>query len=162
MRPYDAAMHLPEMTPSRAVRFCLALVLLAVLAACQKSSPEQAIGEAIARIEQGIAEHQNAAVRAELADAFRGGPNTDPGQLDKTGVQRLLAAYFLRYKNIRVVVTGVSVEPLSHTPDQAWSNASVVLTGAEGLIPETGRIYQVRGLWVREGGDWQLRELQWE
>ncbi|HPR06084.1 MAG TPA: hypothetical protein PK620_11585 [Denitromonas sp.] len=155
-------MRLPELPLSRRARSGLCLALLTALVACQKTSPEQTIGEAIARIEQGIASHQNADVRAELADAFRGGPNTEPGQLDKTGVQRLLAAYFLRYKNIRVGVTGVSVEPLSHTPDQAWSTASVVLTGAEGLIPETGRIYQLRGLWVREGGDWQLRELQWE
>lgn len=147
---------------ARFVRFCVVLVACTVLAACEKTSPEQAIGEAIERIERGIATHQNAAVRAELADAFRGGPGADPAQLDKAGVQRLLAAYFLRYKNIGVVVAGVTVEPLSHTPDQAWSNASVVLTGADGLIPEAGRIYQVRGLWVRQGGDWQLRELQWE
>lgn len=147
---------------ARFVRICLVLVTCAVLAACEKTSPEQAIGEAIERIERGLAAHQNAAVRAELADAFRGGPGTDPGQLDKAGVQRLLAAYFLRYKNIGVVVTGVTVEPLSHTPDQAWSRASAVLTGADGLIPEAGRIYQLRGLWVREDGQWRLRELQWE
>ncbi|TVT76252.1 MAG: hypothetical protein FHP92_09530 [Denitromonas halophila] len=155
-------MRLPKIALLRLARSCLCLALIAALAACQKTSPEQAIGEAIGRIEQGIAEHQNAAVRAELADAFRGGPSTDPGQLDKTGVQRLLAGYFLRYENIHVVITRVTVEPLSHTPDQAWSNASVVLTGAEGLIPEAGRIYQVRGLWVRADGDWQLRELQWD
>ncbi|KAA3651319.1 MAG: hypothetical protein DWQ11_14310 [Proteobacteria bacterium] len=147
---------------ARFVRLCLALTLCAALAACEKTSPEQAIGEAIVRIEQGLAAHQNAAVRAELADAFRGGPAADPARLDKAGVQRLLAGYFLRYKNIGVVVTGVSIEPLSHTPDQAWSSASVVLTGADGLIPEAGRIYQVRGLWLREGGAWRLRELQWE
>ncbi|MCZ4306266.1 hypothetical protein O4G98_16135 [Zoogloeaceae bacterium G21618-S1] len=155
-------MRLPELPLSRRACSCLCLAWVIALAACQKTSPEQAIGEAIGRIEQGIASHQNADVRAELAEAFRGGPNTDPGQLDKTGVQRLLAAYFLRYKNIHVVITGVSVEPLSHTPDQAWSDASVLLTGADGLIPEAGRHYRVRGLWVREGSDWRLRELHWE
>ncbi|MBT0963703.1 hypothetical protein [Denitromonas iodatirespirans] len=141
----------------------LAAILLSLaLAACSRTPPEQAIREAVGRIEQGIAAHQNAAVRAELAEAFRGGPADDPGRLDKAGVQRLLAGYFLRYKHIGVVVTGVTVEPLAHADDQAWSDASVLLTGADGLIPEAGRHYRVRGLWVREGSDWRLRELHWE
>jgi len=138
-------------------------ILLAVLCmACARTPPEAAIRAEIAAIETALAEHDNRAVRAHLAPGFQGGPADAPSQLDHSGVQRLLAGYFLRYPNIGVVVTGLTITPLAHDPTQAWSEASVLLTGAEGLIPDTGRIYTVRGLWRQAEGDWQLAELSWE
>lgn len=146
----------------RAWRHGMAILLAVLCAACARTPPEEAIRAEIAAIETALAEHDNRGVRARLAAGFQGGPADTPSQLDHSGVQRLLAGYFLRYPNIGVVVTGLTITPLAHDPTQAWSEASVLLTGAEGLIPDTGRIYTVRGLWQQSEGDWRLVQLTWE
>lgn len=161
---------MPDPSPCAAPRHCVrsrlggpaAALLCLWLAACSAPPPETAIRAAVDRIDAALSEHDNSAVRAELAESFRGGPADEAGQLDKAGVQRLLAGYFLRYRNIHVVISGLTVEPLAHDPSQAWSDAKVVLAGAEGLIPETGRVYSVRGLWQLRDDQWQLVQLRWE
>jgi hypothetical protein len=132
------------------------------LSGCARTPPEAAIGEAVEAIDTALDAQDNAGVRRWLAEDFRGGPAGTADPLDKAGVQRLLAGYFLRYRHIGVVVSGLTVTPLAHDDTQAWSEAKVLLTGAEGLIPDTGRLYTVRGLWQRDGDDWALRELTWE
>ncbi|QID19216.1 hypothetical protein G3580_17280 [Nitrogeniibacter mangrovi] len=143
-------------------RHGLVIVLLFFCAACTRTPPEEAIRAEVAAIQSALAEHDNGGVRARLAADFQGGSSEAPTRLDPAGVRRLLAGYFLRYPHIGVVVTGLTVTPLAHDPTQAWSEASVLLTGAEGLIPETGRIYHVRGLWRQTEGDWRLVRLTWE
>jgi len=133
-----------------------------VIVACSHPAPEDGIREAVEQIETALAEHDNAGIREHLTADFLGGPEADAHRLDRRGVQRLLAAYFLRYKNIGVVVTAIQVKPLAHDPNQAWSEATVVLTGAEGVIPDTGRAYSVRGLWQYSDGVWELARLTWE
>ena len=143
-------------------RHGIAILLVTLCAACAKTPPEEAVRAEISAIENALAEHDNRGVRAHLAPGFQGGPADTPAQLDHGGVQRLLAGYFLRYPNIGMVVTGLTVTPLAHDPTQAWSEASVLLTGADGLIPDAGRIYKVRGLWLKADGDWRLQQLSWE
>jgi len=143
-------------------RHGIAILLVALCLACSKTPPEEAVRARIAAIETALAERDNSGVRSNLAPGFQGGPADAPAQFDQPGVQRLLAGYFLRYPNIRLVVTGLKVTPLAHDPSQAWSEAAVLLTGAEGLIPDTGRIYTVRGLWQQTDGDWRLVQLTWE
>lgn len=143
-------------------RIISAGVLAMSLMACERPAPEVGIRDAITDIEQAISARDNAGVREHLTDDFQGGPGDAAGSLDKRGAQRMLAGYFLRYKNIGVVVTAITVEPLAHDPEQAWSEATVVLTGTEGLIPETGRAYSVRGLWQYRDGAWRLAQLGWE
>ena len=140
---------------------CCLCVLAALLSACEKPAPEAAVREAISRIEAGIAARNNADVRAELAASFSGGPAAAPNELDMAGAQRLMAATFLRYRNIGVVVTAVRIEPLAASPDQMWSSATVLLPGAAGLVPEAGRLHEVEGVWLREEGAWRLRQLTW-
>jgi len=153
---------MPYFSTRWAYRYGIVMLMAVFCVACARTPPEEAIHEAVAAIQTALAEHDNRGVRAHLATGFQGGPADAPTQLDPGGVQRLLAGYFLRYPNIGVVVTGLTVTPLAHDPTQAWSEASVLLTGAEGLIPDTGRIYTVRGLWRQAEGDWQLAELSWE
>lgn len=149
--------------PKAPLRRSWALVLLLCLAlqACTRPGPEAAIREAIGQIEQALSARDNAGVRALLAADFQGGPEDDPASLDAPGAQRLLAGYFLRYRHIGVLVTGVSVTPIAHDPSQAWSEATVTLAGAQGLLPESGRILKVRGLWRDVDGDWLLLRLTW-
>ncbi len=162
--PHPAESNMP-CTRVRTVdrcRFLLCTMCLLVLAACAPTPPEAGIRAAVDDIAHALDAHDNAAVRAYLTDTFQGGPAAEPGQLDKAGVRRLLAGYFLRYRNIGVVISGLTITPLAHDPTQAWSDATVLLTGAEGLVPETGRLYKVRGLWTQSDGDWRLVQLTWE
>jgi len=137
-------------------------LLALMLMACERPAPETGIREAIAGIEQALGARDNAGVREHLTDDFQGGPGDAASSLDQRSVQRMLAGYFLRYKNIGVVVTAISVEPLAHDPEQAWSEATVLLTGTEGVVPERGQAYSVRGLWQFRDGEWRLAQLSWE
>ena len=46
--------------------------------------------------------------------------------------------------------------------DKAPAARRVLVTGAQGLIPERASPYALRLEWWREGDDWKLRDLRWE
>lgn len=135
----------------------IALTIAAMTSSCTRSAPEQAIREAIGRIEAGIEERDAGDVVDELAEYFKGN-----GYLDRKDVHRLLVAQFLQHQKIHVLLTNVVIEVSE--PDQMRANmtATVVATGATGLIPDDGRLWRLDADWELVGSDWQLARLSWK
>jgi hypothetical protein len=88
---------------------------------------------------------------------FQGSAN-----LDHAGTRRLLTATFLRYQNIRVIAMSSSHHIDPQTPTLGRSEAQVLVTGAQGLVPERAEPYGVKLEWRQVGGDWKLSDLRWE
>ncbi len=142
-------------------QFFLAVVMMFLLSACGKTPPEEAIGENIDALQLAIQEKDNGAVREHLSGQFRGLGERGT-HLDAGNVRQYLAGLFLRYRNINVLVSNTRVTVEEYDPYRATSTSSVVVTGAEGLIPDTARIYQVKGIWALEEGEWKLLEVSWD
>ena len=129
----------------------------ALLAACGKGDPQARL-EAAAKALQAAIEARHTGDAMDLLDEHVQGS----GNLDRDGTRRLLTATFLRYQNIRVMAMSSSHRVDPQTPTLGVSEAQVLVTGAQGLVPERAEPYKVRLEWRLVGGDWKLSDLRWE
>lgn len=129
----------------------------ALLVACGKGDPQARL-EAAAKALQAAIEARHTGDAMDLLDEhFQGS-----GNLDRDGTRRLLTATFLRYQNIRVMAMSSSHRVDPQAPTLGVSEAQVLVTGAQGLVPERAEPYKVRLEWRLVGGDWKLSDLRWE
>ena len=127
------------------------------LVACSKSDPQARLDAAVDALQAAIEARDTGDV-IDLLDAnFRGSANLDPQE-----ARRMLTGVFLRYKNIRVVAVGRKSQIDPVTPTLGRVEAQVLVTGAQGLIPERVEPYAVKMEWRLVDGDWKLSDLRWE
>lgn len=131
-------------------------LMLMVLVGCARTAPEQALRSTMAELQATIEKRDASGLQVLLADDFIG-----PEGLDRDGARRLAQGMFLRYRDI-----GAKIGPLDITL-QDDEHASVrfnaaVSGGAGGLLPESGRFYDVETGWRLQGGEWLLVSAQWQ
>lgn len=135
------------------VNWTLGAVLLLVLAACSRSTPEQALRIRIIQMQQGVEQREPARVIAPLAGDFLGN-----GGMDRQALERLLRAQLLLNQRIEVVLGPLDVRIDGQS---AQADFTVVLAGGNGRLFERGRIHQVSTHWREQDGQWQLYRAQW-
>ncbi len=140
-------------TRRAALLACVALALVA----CSRTDPEQQLLQTAQALQTAIEARDTGDVMDLVDENFRGSANLDP-----QSARRLLTATFLRYQNIKVVALapGVRIDPAA--PTLGFIESKVVVTGAQGLIPERAEPYTVRTEWRLVDGDWKLSDLRWE
>lgn len=148
-----------ERTPGMDRRRLLAAMmgLTAGLVACSKDDPQRALEAAVQQLQDRIEARDTGAVMALLDERFRAQDEHDADWARKT-----MALVFLRHARVgvTVVTSDIHLDPVS--PHIGRATAQVLLTGAQGLIPERMTPYAVEMVWRRDGADWKLRDLRWE
>ena len=129
----------------------------ALLAACGKGDPQARLEAAAKALQAAIEARHTSDVMDLLDEHFQGS-----GNLDRDGTRRLLTATFLRYQNIQVMAMSSRHRVDPQTPTLGVSEAQVLVTGAQGLVPERAEPYKVRLEWRLVGGDWKLADLRWD
>ena len=133
----------------------MVLLMLALLAGCSRSPPEQRLRERIAEMQQALEARKSADFVAGIAEDF----GSDNG-MDREGIRNLLRVQMLRNASI-----GATLGPLdiSLHGERATVKFSAVLTGGSGgLLPDSARPWSVTSAW-RDGADgWQLIHASWE
>lgn len=133
----------------------MVLLMLALLAGCDRSPPEQRLRERIAEMQQALEARKPAAFVEGIAEDF----GSDNG-MDREGIRNLLRVQMLRNASI-----GATLGPLDITlhGERATVTFSAVLTGGSGgLLPDNARPWSVTSAW-RDGADgWQLIHARWE
>lgn len=127
------------------------------LAACSKDDPQAALEAAAQRLQDALEARDSGAVFDMLDPKFRAND-----EFDRDWARKTMALMFLRYASVKVVAV-----TQSHRIDPPGSpigvtEAQIVVTGAQGLIPERAAPYTVQLRWQRDGDDWKLRDLQWD
>ncbi|WP_188109638.1 YybH family protein [Pseudohalioglobus sediminis] len=136
--------------------------LLTLLSACSPSAgPETEIRQVIEQMQTALDDRDNAGVRRHIAENFIGGPRGG-AQLEREDVRKLLAGYFLRYRDIRLLITQLEIEADPGQPELASMRGTAALSGAAQRLPETARLYRFEGRWRRIDGDWQLVRCHWQ
>ncbi|MBZ2189273.1 nuclear transport factor 2 family protein [Alcanivorax sp. JB21] len=138
-------------------RFAAVLLCALVLTACSKTPPEEAIEAAIHEMADAVTERRGAVISARLAEDFvleqYGGQST----MDRRDTQRMMAGLLLRYQDIRVVITNVSVTLDPVRDDQAEATFNALVTGGHGgLLPARGQLFRMSTDWQHDGSDWQV------
>lgn len=135
----------------------LAAAALLFTTACSKDDPQARLAAAAKALQAAIEARNTGDVMALLDEHFQGSAD-----LDRDGTRRLLMATFLRYQNIRIVAMSSSHHVDPQAPTLGRSEAQVLVTGAQGLVPERAEPYGVKLEWRLVGGDWKLSDLRWE
>jgi hypothetical protein len=146
---------------ARSWRVWLALLLLGAslfFPACSRTEPQAAL-EASARELQSALEEKNIRRVLALLSADFATPAPEDG---RAWARRTMTLMFTRYQNIRIMVLSSESRIDAQTPERATSVAKVALIGAEGLIPDNARQFQVRMGWIKEDKEWKLTRLEWE
>jgi hypothetical protein len=143
-------------------RLLTVLGITLLLGACSEPvGPEALIRANIMAMEEALAERNNGDFIDKLAASFSGG-RAGEETLDRDAAQKMLAVYFLRYRNIEILVSQVDVAIDLYEPALATSTARVALAGGEHLLPASAGLYTVHGQWQNFDGQWKLTRLTWE
>ncbi|HEY3488153.1 MAG TPA: hypothetical protein VGL10_08805 [Gammaproteobacteria bacterium] len=133
------------------------LLLLPLAVACSDTPPEQAIRAHITAMQQAVKEKKSAAAVEHLAEHFTGSHG-----LDKQGLRRMLIGLFVQHRTINVAITRMDITVNEYNPVSAKMEAVVLLTGAQGLLPQDGEILNISGDWELLDGEWLLVNARWE
>lgn len=129
------------------------LVLASALASCQRPPPEQRLRESVQSLQESIERRDAASMQDLLAEDFVG-----PDGIDRDGAWRLAQAMYLRHRNIAITLGPMEIDM---QPEHATVAFTAMLTGGSGgFLPDSGRLYDVRTGWRREGDEWQLTSAQ--
>ncbi len=134
----------------------------AALAACgQPSDPQAALEAAVQRLQDALEAKDADAVLDLLDPRFRAQSDTSEG-MDREWARKTMALMFLRYASVKVIAVTRSSRVDAAGARTGRTEAQVLITEAQGLIPERAAPYAVELQWWREGDDWKLRDLRWE
>ena len=147
--------------PRPALLTLLSLLALLLTACSKPADPVVEIEQVIEDIRSALDERSNAGVREHLADSFLGG-HEGQHNLDREAVRKLLAGYFLRYRNIQVLITSLEIQPDPVEPRLAQMQGTAALSGGNTVLPESARLYRFQGQWRKFGDDWKLTTFSWE
>lgn len=148
---------IPAAQPRRRTALAALMCLAATGLACSRAAPEQRLLEAAQALQAAIEARDTGDVMELVDEHFRGSANLEP-----QSARRMLTATFLRYQNIKVVALAPSVRIDAAAPTLGVIESKVVVTGAQGLIPERAEPYSVRTEWRLVDGDWKLSDLRWD
>lgn len=138
----------------RRLLFAIGWTATLALAACARTPPEQAVREAVAGIEEAIEAGEPRRLHGWLAEDFIG-----PGGMDRDGARQLAQASLLRYRDLSVVLGPIDV---TVEGERAQASFTAAVSGGSGhLLPDAGRIYNVRTGWRVEDGEWRLLSAEW-
>ena len=139
-------------------RAWLMAVPVALLACGKPDGPQVLLERSVQELQDALESRQTSHVMAMLDPRFRA-----QDELDADWARKTMTLVFLRYAQVRVVaVSNRSSLEDGEGGTLGLTEAKVLVTGAQGLIPERLEPYTVTLHWRREGDDWKLRDLSWE
>lgn len=147
----------PQVAAMLTRRSWLLATPLALLACDKPDDPQAALEAAAQRLQDALEGEQTGDVMAMLDPRFRA-----QDELDVEWARKTMALVFLRFNQVRVI----AVNRQSRIDEGSGARvgrttAQVLVTGAQGLVPERAEPYSLELVWWREGDDWKLRDLRW-
>ena len=133
------------------------LFALLSLVACDNTPDEEQIAQNIDAMQEAVEMKKFTAIRNHLHEDFIANE-----RLDAREVKRLLQMYSMQHRNIGVTIVGSETTMDTAFTDRAETTMSVVVTGSSGRLPSDGSVRTVKLAWVKESGDWLVREAQWQ
>jgi hypothetical protein len=138
----------------------LALVLagtVTLLPGCSRDDPQAALEAAVGQLQERLEARDADGVLDLLGDPFRA-----QDELDRDWARRTMTLLFLRYAHVKVVALARTSRIDPNAPHVGHTDAQVLLSGAQDLIPDRVAPYAVRLEWRHDGKRWKLHALTWQ
>ncbi|KGD62431.1 hypothetical protein T9A_00722 [Alcanivorax jadensis T9] len=136
--------------------YLLLIALQLLIAGCNKTPPEQAILDALEKLETAI----EAGDTGTVMDAL-----TDPAEIQRGGqilqrdeLRRLVMGTFLRYPKRQLALTQINIELDPVTQRHARVTFTAFAWGGQSVMPDNADSYRVVSDW-REDGEWKIEGL---
>ena len=141
------------------IRRCVVALMLVpvLLVGCGKTDPQVALDAAVQKLQDNLEARKTGDVMDQLHANFQAGEG-----MDREWAKRTMTLMFMRYANIRIIAVTRSSHIDAGSSQVGHTEAQVLVTGAQGLIPERAEPYAVKLQWRLDGSDWKLIELHWE
>jgi len=137
-------------------RLAISIFIVLFLVACDKTPDEEQIAQHIAAMQEAVEMKKFTAIKNHLHEDFIANE-----RLDAREVKQLLQMYSMQHRNIGVTIINSETTMDSAFTDRAETTMSVVVTGSSGRLPSDGSVRTVTLAWVKESGDWLVREAEW-
>src|SRR5690554_3662138 len=137
------------------------LALCLGLFACSKEpSIEQQIIAVLETMEEDAEAGQFMDFMKHVAKDFQG----QQGALERQDFLRFLLLQINEHRRVQATFFPINVAstPTLTGEPEATATFRLLLTGGEGLLPESGQIFNVRTGWLKDGGRWLLVAADWE
>jgi len=140
------------------MRFVLYLLLTSLLlVACgDKLSVEQQIITTLRVMEEAAENGEHFEFIGYVSDSFKG----QNGSMDRREFHRFMIYQINEKRRLQAQFFPIHVQESG--PDSASANFRILVTGGAGLLPESGRVFDVETHWLSDGSDWMLEMANWE
>lgn len=134
-----------------------AILLIVAGASCTRSDPQASLEAAVQKLQDNLETKKTGAVLDQLGASFRA-----QRDLDREWAKQTMTLMFLRHQNVRITAPIRSSRIAPEAKNVGYTDAQVLVTGAQGFIPDQAEPYRVKLQWQMVGRDWKLVSLDWE
>lgn len=140
-------------------RRCVWMLLMVplLLIGCGKSDPQAALEAAVQQLQDNLEARKTGDVMDQLHPNFQAGEG-----MDREWAKRTMTLMFMRYASVKIIAVSRQSRIDTGSSQVGHTEAKVLVTGAQGLIPERAEPYALKLQWRLDGSDWKLIELHWE
>ena len=117
---------------------------------------EQQVIATLRNMEYAAEEGQHLEFMTYVADSF----GAQQGSMDRREFHRFMI--FQINQNRRLQARFFPIFVTETGEGTASAHFRILVTGGAGLLPESGQLFEVETSWLRDGGDWDLTEADWE
>ena len=136
--------------------FSAALAVLLLVACGEKLSVEQQIIATLQVMEEAAEQGEHFEFMGYVANSFSG----QYGSMDRREFHRFMIFQINQNRRLHAQFFPIYVQESSK--DLASAHFKLLVTGGAGLLPESGRLFEVKTQWQRDGSDWMLEKAEWE
>lgn len=137
-----------------ATSFVIAVLLLA---ACgDELTVEQQVIATLRNMEYAAEEGQHLEFMTYVAESF----GAQQGSMDRREFHRFMIFQINQNRRLQAQFFPIFVTETGE--GTASAHFRILVTGGAGLLPESGQLFEVETSWLRDGGDWDLTEADWE
>jgi hypothetical protein len=148
---------LARVMPSRRVIVAMLVTLAITQGGCTRDDPLASLEAAVQQLQDDLEAKRTGAVMNRLAPAFQA-----QGELDRSWAERALLLRFSQHAKVNIIALTRSSHLAPNSQTLGFTQAQVVLTGAQDLVPEQATSYTISLQWQRDGSQWKLLSLVWE
>ncbi|MDH4018304.1 MAG: hypothetical protein OEU84_01765 [Xanthomonadales bacterium] len=134
----------------------LVFAVLLLTACDDELTVEQQVIATIRNMEYAAEEGQHLEFMTYIAESF----GAQQGSMDRREFHRFMIFQINQNRRLQAQIFPIYVTETGE--ETASAQFRILVTGGAGLLPESGRLFDVETNWLRDGGDWQLNQADWE